>query len=300
MKVPFVVRQETGYQDRDQYKILTLCAAGQAVEAVGSAAAVEPQGAGHPRRRLRRRATAPASAPLADASGDPARQPGDQQQLHRPALGRGFAVMSTALDNTGHNCNIATQAESLLMAKERDRSRQLRRDPVHDRHRLLGRLARAAVDRQRLPRHLPGPDPAAVLVPGRAGHDRRRSSPTTTCSASTSRTRRSGRPACVWLPTQLGAVEGHPDPRQRDPRRRGALQVRDRPDHARDRRHRPSSATTPRRNPGGVRCSVARLHDQHLRPAPRERLVADGAGGRARLRRPAASATPASSTGSRR
>jgi Tannase-like family of unknown function (DUF6351) len=31
----------------------------------------------------------------------------------------GFAVMSTALDNAGHNCNIATQAESLIMAKER-------------------------------------------------------------------------------------------------------------------------------------------------------------------------------------
>ncbi|MEA2295621.1 MAG: hypothetical protein QOE86_3260, partial [Solirubrobacteraceae bacterium] len=35
------------------------------------------------------------------------------------ALGRGFAVMSTALDNAGHNCNLVTQAESLTMAKER-------------------------------------------------------------------------------------------------------------------------------------------------------------------------------------
>lgn len=35
------------------------------------------------------------------------------------ALGRGFAVMSTALDNAGHNCNLVTQAESLVMAKER-------------------------------------------------------------------------------------------------------------------------------------------------------------------------------------
>ena len=34
------------------------------------------------------------------------------------ALGLGFAVMSTALDNAGHNCNIATEAESLIMAKE--------------------------------------------------------------------------------------------------------------------------------------------------------------------------------------
>ncbi len=34
------------------------------------------------------------------------------------ALGLGFAVMSTALDNAGHNCSIATQAESLTIAKE--------------------------------------------------------------------------------------------------------------------------------------------------------------------------------------
>src|SRR5437016_13425135 len=34
------------------------------------------------------------------------------------ALGRGFATMSTALDNTGHNCNLPLEAESLVMAKE--------------------------------------------------------------------------------------------------------------------------------------------------------------------------------------
>lgn len=35
------------------------------------------------------------------------------------ALGKGYAVMSTALSNSRHNCNIALQAESLVMAKER-------------------------------------------------------------------------------------------------------------------------------------------------------------------------------------
>ena len=35
------------------------------------------------------------------------------------ALGLGFAVMSTALNNAGHNCNLVTQAESMVMAKER-------------------------------------------------------------------------------------------------------------------------------------------------------------------------------------
>jgi hypothetical protein len=39
--------------------------------------------------------------------------------LLEDALSRGFAVMSHALDHAGHNCNIATQAESLVMTKER-------------------------------------------------------------------------------------------------------------------------------------------------------------------------------------
>jgi len=38
--------------------------------------------------------------------------------VNDPALSRGFAVMSTALDNAGHNCSLATEAESLVMAKE--------------------------------------------------------------------------------------------------------------------------------------------------------------------------------------
>ena len=39
--------------------------------------------------------------------------------MNDAALSRGFAVMSTALNNAGHNCNIVTQAESMVMAKER-------------------------------------------------------------------------------------------------------------------------------------------------------------------------------------
>ena len=33
-------------------------------------------------------------------------------------LGGGFIVMSHALDHAGHNCNLLTQAESLVMTKE--------------------------------------------------------------------------------------------------------------------------------------------------------------------------------------
>ena len=39
--------------------------------------------------------------------------------MNDTALSRGFAVMSTALNNAGHNCNVVTQAESMVMAKER-------------------------------------------------------------------------------------------------------------------------------------------------------------------------------------
>ena len=38
--------------------------------------------------------------------------------LFEDALSQGFAVASHALDNAGHNCNIVTQAESLIMTKE--------------------------------------------------------------------------------------------------------------------------------------------------------------------------------------
>ena len=41
------------------------------------------------------------------------------EQSYVKALGLGFAVASTALDNLGHNCNVVTQAESLVMVKER-------------------------------------------------------------------------------------------------------------------------------------------------------------------------------------
>ena len=40
------------------------------------------------------------------------------ENTYELALGRGFAVLSTALDNTGHNCNPVIEAESLVMAKE--------------------------------------------------------------------------------------------------------------------------------------------------------------------------------------
>ncbi len=115
--VPFIIRVETGYQDRDQYKIAVLFQPGMAWEPW----APQPQfihkllithgascGIEH------KSGTAPSVT--SDGVGVPG--PGLPTNSPTTALGLGFAVMSTALDNAGHNCNVETQAESLIIAKE--------------------------------------------------------------------------------------------------------------------------------------------------------------------------------------
>jgi len=116
--LPFIVRQELGYQDRDQYKILTLFRPGadwqpwapqdqwnHKVLVTHGGGCGSAHGAG--------------DAPLNDFSGTLPVEPPGHQQSYVTALGRGFAVASTALDNLGHNCNVVLAAESLVMAKER-------------------------------------------------------------------------------------------------------------------------------------------------------------------------------------
>lgn len=115
--VPFIVRLETGYQDRDQYKILTLFQPGHGWSPW------EPQPQWNHKVLVTHGGGCGASygsgtAPLDDYSGTLPASPA-YTQSYVTALGRGFAVMSTALDNNGHNCNLAVQAESLIMAKER-------------------------------------------------------------------------------------------------------------------------------------------------------------------------------------
>jgi hypothetical protein len=124
-KVPFIVRIETGYEDRDQYQIATLFQPGV------------PWSWSQPQRQWNHKllithgascdvdyasGTAPSvtSYNPANLLGLPVQLPaggplGDSAQY---ALAHGFAVMSTALDNSGHNCDVVTQAESLMMAKE--------------------------------------------------------------------------------------------------------------------------------------------------------------------------------------
>ncbi|MGN6868239.1 MAG: DUF6351 family protein [Solirubrobacteraceae bacterium] len=101
--VRYIVRVETGYLDRDQYSIAVLWQPGQS----WSPWAPQPQwdhklvithgascGADHTT------GTAPSTE-------------------YDPALSRGMAMMSTAMDNAGHDCSVLTEAESLIMAKER-------------------------------------------------------------------------------------------------------------------------------------------------------------------------------------
>ncbi|HEX5862229.1 MAG TPA: DUF6351 family protein [Nocardioides sp.] len=115
--VPFIVRREDGFQDRDRYTILTLWKQGQDWQPWA------PQEQWNHKVLITHGGNcgasyAPGSPPLQDYSGTLESVPGVTPS-YVTALGKGFAVVSTALANTGHNCNVGIEAESLMMAKER-------------------------------------------------------------------------------------------------------------------------------------------------------------------------------------
>ncbi len=100
--VPFIIRQETGYIDRDQYTIATLWQPGK------------PWAPWAPQRQYNGRLVIMHGASC-DTTYGTGTAPTVQDQK---VLGGGFIVMSTALDNAGHNCNLLTEAESIEMTKE--------------------------------------------------------------------------------------------------------------------------------------------------------------------------------------
>jgi hypothetical protein len=113
--VPFVVRIEKGFIDRDRYQIATLFDPAQPW------AATSPQKQFNHKLLITHGAACgvdhqPGNPPSVTNSGALS---GFGASAAEAALGRGFAVMSNALDNAGHNCNLASEAESLLMTKER-------------------------------------------------------------------------------------------------------------------------------------------------------------------------------------
>ena len=159
----------------------------------GRRSRVQPQARHHARRELQHRVRAGRPRPTCSTT---------------TALSRGFAVMSHALNNSGHNCNVVVQAEAMMMAKERviEQYGELRYTIGI---RLLRRCARPVPGRERLPRHLPG-DHAGLLaspIRGRAGCSTR----TTRCSAATSRTRRPGSRVSPGRRSTCRRVMGHPN-----------------------------------------------------------------------------------------
>jgi Tannase-like family of unknown function (DUF6351) len=103
VSVPFIVRLESGYIDRDQYAIATL---------------FDPKKrwrANRPQRQFNHRLVV-----THGFSCDTEYKTGEAPSVLEPkVLAGGFIVMSHALDHAGHNCNLLTQAESLVMTKER-------------------------------------------------------------------------------------------------------------------------------------------------------------------------------------
>src|SRR5581483_910793 len=102
--VPFIVRIETGYMDRDQYQIAVLYQPGK------------PWSSLSPQRQFNHKLLIlhGASCGVDYKTG---KSPGaTDDRAGNYALGKGFRTMSTALDNSGHNCNLPLQTESLVMA----------------------------------------------------------------------------------------------------------------------------------------------------------------------------------------
>ena len=103
VEVPYIVRLETGIMDRDEYQVAVLFDPSQPWDPF------DPQAAWN-----RRLVVKHGSSCGADFATEPAPPVLDEDR----ALSKGFAVMSTALSDSGHSCHVGLQAESLIMAKE--------------------------------------------------------------------------------------------------------------------------------------------------------------------------------------
>jgi len=115
--VPFIVREELGYEDRDQYRIEVLYQRGK------------PWAPWAPQRQWDHKVLimhgfdchgtyGVTSAPFSDGATSTLGLNSGVEDSSVEGLGLGFAVMSTALDDAAADCNPALEAESILMAKE--------------------------------------------------------------------------------------------------------------------------------------------------------------------------------------
>jgi hypothetical protein len=100
--VPYIVRVETGNMDRSQYRIALLVDPAESWDRWSG-----PSGWNH-----KVYMTHGAGCGMGHSEG------AAPDVMVDDALGRGFAVMSTALEHNTENCNNVVQAESVMMAKE--------------------------------------------------------------------------------------------------------------------------------------------------------------------------------------
>jgi hypothetical protein len=248
--VPFIVRLETGYIDRDQYKIAALYEPG------------ERWSAARPQRQFAHKLVIfhGASCGVEYRTGG---APGVTGGLGEYALGRGFATMSTALDNNGHNCNLALQAESLVMTKE-----HLIENYGTLRYTIGTGCSGGSLAQQWIANAYPGVYQG--ILPTCSFPD--------TWSTATQFTdyhlllgyfhnpSRWGA-GVTWTPAQIAAVEGHVNPANAEVSENAQFHVAVPTD--------PCGGTTaairyePETNPGGVRCSIVDAAINIFGPNPR-------------------------------
>ena len=100
--VPFIVREETGYSDRDQFATAVLDQPAM------------PWTPLHEQPQWNQKLVLTHGASCDTTYGVGTAPSVEDTNL----LGHGYVLASHALDNAGHNCDIATEAESLVMTKE--------------------------------------------------------------------------------------------------------------------------------------------------------------------------------------
>ena len=105
VSVPFIVRVETGYIDRDQYQIAAL------FQPAKSWTSIAPQ------RQFNHKLLVTHGFGCG-ADHQTGTVPSVLDGAAETALARGFATMANVLAHAGHNCNLTTEAESLVMTKE--------------------------------------------------------------------------------------------------------------------------------------------------------------------------------------
>ncbi|GAA5141125.1 DUF6351 family protein [Nocardioides marinquilinus] len=285
VRVPFVVRREDGVADRDRYTIITLWRPGRpwrwfAPQSQFNHKVLVTHGGGCGASYT------PADPPLEDYSGTiPEGFPGVTPS-YVTALSRGFTVVSTALANTGHNCNVALNAESVMMAKER----------VVERYGTIRYTIGTGCSGGSIAQHT-----VANAYPGiYQGLITTCSYPDTLSAGAQFADYHLLRlyfedpsrwaPGVVWTPTQLAAVEGHLSHLNAVVADEGLFKSALDPEHdcsgtVAPKAGDPSTRYDSKTNPRGVRCSVLDLVVNQLgrRPravwTPQEQAAGRGFGG---------------------